>query len=591
MHSRNKRFTLVFNGEIYNFLELRNDLRKLQHQFVGDSDTEVILAAFEEWGVKGATKLFNGMFAFAVWDHTERRLHLGRDRVGEKPLYYGWAGGVFLFGSELKALRAYSGFEASLDDGALDLYFFHGYVPAPYSIYSGVLKLLPGSILTIEPTDIGANNSPTYYWSPYDCAESGLRHPLTTSPEALVEEFDSLLRSSVELRMISDVPIGAFLSGGIDSSLVVSIMQSLRDGPVSTFSIGFDDERFNEADFAKPVAQHLGTDHTELYLSPTDAMSVIPSLPTLFDEPFADSSQIPTFLVSKLARTDVTVSLSGDGGDELFGGYSAYFSNARSWGRYASVPGTLRRLIARAIQGVPPDSWDNLFTAIDGFLPSQFDRKQIGSRLHRLARVLQQRTNQDAYQVLVSKWDEPNDILSKTSRSPTTFRGLSHTPVFPDFIDMMMFLDLVLYLPDDILTKVDRASMGVSLETRCPLLDHRIVEFAWRLPRHVKIRENQGKWLLRQLLQRYVPSELTERPKKGFAVPIGEWLRGPLRPWVQDLLGTSRLREEGVLNPDLIDKRWHAHLSEKEDWTEQLWTILMFQSWQESNAGVPALRT
>ncbi len=581
MFSADGRLAVVFNGEIYNFQEIRAELEALGHAFRSSSDTEVMLAAFAQWGVEPALRRFNGMFAFALWDRSSRTLYLARDRLGKKPLYYGWSGSAFLFASELKALRAYPGFDAPIDRDVLALYLRHAYIPAPYSIYRGIRKLPAGCWLALPPGPAGETPLPQTYWSFTDAAANSRRHPIQQTEEAL-EELDRLLRSAVGLRMISDVPLGAFLSGGVDSSLVVALMQALSSRPVKTFSIGFHDELFDEAPYAKAVAEHLGTEHTELYATPREALDVIPRLPEFFDEPFADSSQIPTFLVCQLTRRHVTVSLSGDGGDELFGGYQAYLSNSGFWRRFGRRPWPLRRLGAWALHSLPEHVWDTLFGVLKPVLPNALWRPQAGARLHRLADTLAQRSPEGLYMALMSYWGQPRCLLPGAQEPPTAFTRSPRPNSLADFIETMMNLDTLTYLPDDILVKVDRTSMAVSLEARCPLLDYRVAEFAWRLPLSMKIRRQQGKWLLRQLLYRYVPEALLNRPKAGFAVPLAAWLRGPLRDWAEDLLHPDRLRREGVFQPAPIRHRWDQHLRHTHDWSNQLWIILMFQAWLAS---------
>jgi len=592
MASADGRLMMVFNGEIYNFAEIRRELDALGHRFRGHSDTEVMLAAFREWGVEVATKRFNGMFAFAVWDKETRKLTLSRDRMGKKPLYYGWCGNHFLFASDLNSVSAHPRFSADLDEGALALYLRHGYIPAPYSIYRGFAKLPPGTLLSLDASNFSrarAGAQPEPYWCARAAAEYGCANPLDVTPDEAVDELAGLLADAVGIRMIADVPLGAFLSGGIDSSLVVALMQARHSRPVKTFSIGFGEKQFNEAVHARHVAEHLGTDHTEWYVTPADALNAIPLMPAIFDEPFADSSQIPTFLVSQLARRHVTVSLSGDGGDELFAGYSAYFTNRRSWGRYSSVPWPLRMAGSQMLLTLKTDAWDALFTRLGPVMPSSLSRSNAGTRLHRLARVLKQRTAETAYRNLMSVWDEPGLLLNGAGEPPTPFTDRTRRASLPGFVERMMYLDTMTYLPDDILVKVDRASMAVSLESRCPLLDYRVYEFAWRLPVTMKIRDGRGKWPLRAILYRHVPPALVDRPKSGFAIPLGEWLRGPLRPWAEELL--SHLRGS-MLSEAPVMHAWKKHQEGVADLNESLWTVLMFLAWSTSRGrpGTPRER-
>ena len=589
MISPSGRFVISYNGEVYNSVAMRRELEPAGFRFRGHSDTEVMLAAIEHWGVEAAVTRFIGMFAFALWDRQARVLSLVRDRLGIKPLYYGWAGRHFVFGSELKALRACPGFDNPINRDALALFLRHNYIPGPYSIYQHIYKLQPGTLLPVTPQlasnrtnaeDLNSRSSA--YWSARQVAEQGTANRFTGSPEEAVEQLDVLLRDAVRLRMVADVPLGAFLSGGVDSSTVVALMQAQSARPVKTFSIGFHEDGYDEARHARSVARHLGTEHTELYVTPQEAMAVIPSLPQMFDEPFADSSQIPTFLVSKLARTQVTVSLSGDGGDELFAGYNRYFWGRRLWGKIGWIPTPARRFMASALQQGSPSFWDGLLEPGMRFFPQPLRVSQPGDKMQRLAEVLTASSADELYRQLVSHWPQPAEVLSAGREPPTVLNDPARQAWLADYTERMMYMDLVSYLPDDILTKVDRASMAVSLESRVPLLDHRVVEFAWSLPLSLKIRGGQGKWVLRQVLDRYVPRELIERPKMGFGVPIDEWLRGPLRDWAESLLAPERLQREGFFNPEPIRAKWQEHLSGKRRWHYHLWDALMFQSWFES---------
>ena len=588
MVSASERYIIVFNGEVYNFLKLRQELERpsspltINHlPFTGNSDTEVMLAAIEQWGLEGAVKRFVGMFAFALWDRKERVLHLVRDRLGVKPLYYGWLGRVFVFGSELKALKAHSEFCGEIDRGVLALMLRHNCIPAPYSIYKGIYKLPPGHILTLNRADTQSEPVLTAYWSAKAVAENGVANLFAGSEIEAAEHLDTLLRDAVKLRMLADVPLGAFLSGGIDSSTVVALMQAQSERPVKTFSIGFHEQGYNEAEHAKAVAKHLGTDHTELYVTPEQAMAVIPKLPALYDEPFSDSSQIPTFLVSELARQHVTVSLSGDGGDELFGGYNRYFWGQSIWQKVGWMPRGLRGAAAKAMTVLSPQTWEAIFRRLDAVLPEKIKQRNPGDKLHKLAEILAVKSPEAMYHGLVSHWKNPAGVVIGANEPPTVLTDCNRWADLPDFTLQMMYLDLVSYLPDDILVKVDRASMGVSLEARVPLLDHRVVEFAWRVPLAMKIRDGQGKWLLRQVLYKYVPKELIERPKMGFGIPVDQWLRGPLRDWAESLLDEARLRREGFFNPLPIRQKWDEHLAGKRNWQYYLWDVLMFQAWLE----------
>ncbi len=581
MISESGRYVITYNGEVYNFRELRKDLQAKGHVFRGNSDTEVILAAIEEWKIEDAIKRFNGMFAFALWDKDERILYLVRDRLGIKPLYYGWVNGTFVFGSELKALRVYPGFNQPINRKALALFMRYNYIPAPYSIYEGIFKLLPGHIIKLPMHTKKLEIKK--YWSAQSMVEQGLMSPFEGSDNEAVEQLDNLLRDAVKCRSISDVPLGAFLSGGIDSSTVVALMQAQSSRPVLTFSIGSAYSGFNEAEDAKAVANHLGTVHTELYITPEQAMAVIPKLPTLYDEPFADSSQIPTFLVSELARENVTVSLSGDGGDELFGGYNRHTWAPRIWNKIGRWPQSFREGLAKAIVYLSPETWDAIFQKINFVFPGMFNHRMPGYKMQKLAEVLAADSDAEMYKILTSHWKEPSALVLGGEEPPSMWGNSGGKMLTDDFAHYMMLMDLINYLPNDILTKVDRASMGVSLEARVPILDHRVVEFAWRLPLDMKIRNDQGKWILRQILYKYVPKKLVERPKSGFGIPIDSWLRGPLRDWAEELIDESKLRQEGFFNPSPIRQKWAEHLSGKRNWAYHLWDVLMFQAWLENN--------
>ncbi|HYC61719.1 MAG TPA: asparagine synthase (glutamine-hydrolyzing) [Thermoanaerobaculia bacterium] len=585
MASPSGRYVIAYNGEVYNFESLRRELDREGFRWRGHSDTEVMLAAFEKWGVVGALERFNGMFAFALWDRAERMLHLARDRMGEKPLYYGWAGNTLLFGSELKALRAHPAWASRISRDALAAYLRYNYVPAPYSIYEGISKLPAAHYLSISAARAG---DPQPYWSLRTVAESGHADPIDRSDADAIEELDTLLRDAVRIRTVADVPVGVFLSGGIDSSTVVALMQAQAAGPVKSFSIGFAEAEYNEAQHAKAVATHLGTDHTELYVTPEEAMSVIPSLPDTYDEPFADSSQVPTVLVSKLARSKVTVTLSGDGGDELFCGYTRYFLGRRVWNTIGRVPRPVRTFAGRALTSLSPNSWNTVVGNVARVVPSA--RAITGHRLHKLAEVLGVPSADIMYQGLVSHWSEPESIVHASREPRTAVMDPEQWADLNDFTARMMYLDALTYLPDDILVKVDRASMSVSLEARVPLLDHRVVEYAWRLPLTMKLRNDQGKWLLRQVLYRYVPKHLIERPKMGFGVPIDHWLRGPLRGWAEDLLNEKKLEAGGHFQVAAIREKWAEHLSGARNWQYWLWDILMFQAWLDLQSTSSASR-
>lgn len=584
MQSRCERYVITYNGEVYNYLVLASELEALGYVFRGGSDTEVILAAIVEWGIEAAVGKFVGMFAFALWDRAERELILVRDRLGVKPLYVGLKGQKLVFGSGLKVFRAMEDFELSVSRNALTLLLRHNCIPAPHSIFEGVQKLRPGHILRVRRSDLekGALPVSLSFWDAKEVVQSRGGGAFEGTLEEAVEGLEGHLRDAVRARMIADVPLGAFLSGGIDSSLVVSLMQSQSTRPVKTFSIGFGEKSFNEAVFASEVARHLGTEHTELYVTQRDAQNVIPGLPDIFDEPFSDSSQIPTFLVSKLARQHVTVALSGDGGDEVFGGYNRYVTGGRIWGQFANSPQFFRLLGSRALSMLSESRWDQLFAGLAPILPKRMHLQLPGHRAHKLAEAMNFTRPEQMYLSLVSHWKDPSNIVigGREPATNLTDSNFQLSSEVTDFREMMMYLDLITYLPDDILTKVDRASMASSLEARVPLLDHRVVEFAWSLPMDYKIRNGEGKWILRQVLDKYAPRQLFERPKMGFGVPLGDWLRGDLRDWAEDLLNENRLSREGYFHPRPIRQLWSDHLSRHGDFSYLLWDILMFQAWR-----------
>ena len=577
MRSASGRYEIVFNGEVFNFQELRADLPG--QRWRGHSDTEVMLAAFEHWGVEASVKRFVGMFAFALWDSRDRALYLCRDRLGIKPLYYVWCNRNFIFGSELKSLCAHPDCDPVIDRNSVALLMRHNYIPHPYSIYVDVKKLPPGTILKVTGTQ--TPSEPQAYWTARAAAEQGQRNPFPDDPAAAIEKLDFLLREAVRLRMLADVPVGAFLSGGVDSSTVVALMQSMSARPVRTFSIGFREDKFNEAHHARAVAEHLGTSHTELYVSPEEALSIVPELPRYYDEPFADSSQIPTYLVSQLARKSVTVSLSGDGGDELFAGYPRYKLTLNIWSAINRVPLRPRRVASRALRMLSPAMWETIYRFTSPLLPRRFRTKRPGEQILRLADLLSVGSQEGLYRSVLSHWQDPGQLVLGSDEYPTVLTNRGRQANLRDPVHRMMFVDQVSYLPDDILTKVDRASMACSLEARVPILDHRVVEFAWSLPLSLCIREGKEKWLLRQVLDKYVPSRLIERPKMGFAVPLGEWMRGPLRGWCEELLSPSRLRDDGIFDVDMVTRAWREHITGKRNWHYHLWNVLMFQSWLE----------
>ncbi|CAM5300375.1 asparagine synthase (glutamine-hydrolyzing) [Thauera mechernichensis] len=592
MASASGRFVIAFNGEIYNHLDLRAELEAAgaAPAWLGHSDTETLLAGVAHWGVVATLRRCVGMFAIALWDTREHKLTLARDRFGEKPLYYGWAGKgdnrALVFGSELKALRAYPGFDAPVCREALAHYLRLMYVPAPLSIYQGIYKLAAGCVLTINGTPPAQGPSTPLipggeygtlnmrrWWSLAQAVKDGARHPLPE--EEALPALEAQLREAVRVQSLADVPLGAFLSGGVDSATIVALMQAQASRPVQTFTIGFEEAGFDESPHARAVAQHLGTDHHALFVSAAQTREVIPQLSQMYDEPFADSSQIPTHLVCRAAREHVTVALSGDAGDELFGGYNRYLWGPRLWRRIGALPYALRQIAAHGLQALPPAWWDRVLGKASVVRP--------GEKLHKLGRAVRgARTLDDLYENLVSEWPRDHALALQTGNLtqpvlPWPGHG-AETPVAA-----MMYRDALTYLPDDILCKVDRAAMAVSLETRVPFLDHRVAELAWRLPMHMKIRDKVGKWALRQVLYRHVPQALIERPKAGFAIPVGQWLRGPLRAWAEALLDEDRLRREAYLDPKPVRAVWRQHLSGRYDWTPRLWSVLMFQAWLEEN--------
>lgn len=573
MASASGRYEIVFNGEIYNFQTLRADLEGEGATFRGRSDTEVMLAAFDIWGINRALQRLNGMFAFALWDREKRQLHLVRDRLGKKPLYAGWAGKNFVFASELKAIRAHPDFRPEIDRNALTLYMRFNCVPAPHTIYQGVWQLPPGHRMTLVFDVLSAGDDLKREWAPYwhhaRVVEEACHNPLTGDDAQLTDRFEALLKDCVRDRMVSDVPLGAFLSGGIDSSAVVALMQAQSTRRIKTFSIGFHERGYDEAAAAQAVARHLGTDHHEMIVTPEDARGVIPLLPDIYDEPFADSSQIPTYLVSKFAREQVTVALSGDGGDEMLGGYVRHQAIPALWRRAGWWPQPVRNMVSRGIHALPVETWDKMAR----------NYPQFGEKIYKVADILPLRTMEDIYIHVMSRWTNPASLVRDGREPLIALHDPSWLPRDLTFAERMMYGDALSYLPDDILVKVDRASMAVALEARAPLLDYRVFEFCWRLPLDARIRNGQGKWLLRQVLGRHVPAHLFDRSKQGFAVPVGDWLRGPLRDWAHDLLNPKRLEEQGLLNPAPVGAAWQEHLSGQGNHAHRLWTVLMFQAW------------
>ncbi len=587
MTSPDGRWTVCYNGEIYNFGDLRRQLVGEGMAFRGGSDTEVLLGALQVWGIDRAIDAAEGMFAFALWDHRLRELHLVRDRFGEKPLYYGWVGSRLAFASELKALAALTGFSPDLDREAVALYLGHSCIPAPRTVYQGVHKLLPGHRITLAAgTRPGALPESRPYWSARSAIEQARRHPRSGSPGELTDQLEEVLTRSVEARMVADVPVGAFLSGGVDSSLIVSLMQRLSDRPVRTFTVGFADRAFDESAEAAAVAHHLRTDHTSLRVSDHDAAEVIPELPQIWDEPFADISQIPVLLVSRLARTEVTVSLSGDGGDELFAGYNRHAWLERIWRHASPFPAPVRHAVGSLLDGVPPGMVDGI-AQLTRALPARWQVRNPSTKVAKVGRVLSSTDVQSAYRSLISHWEDADRLVIGSRAQATTTPDPSDWPALSGITEQMLWLDVTGYLPDDILTKLDRAAMATGLETRVPFLDRAVFELAWQLPMDLKLRDGVTKWALRQVLYRHVPASLVDRPKMGFGLPIASWLRGSLRPWAEELLGERRLRAQGLLEPEPIRKAWSAHLSGRRDLAYELWDVLMLEAWLDR--WVPAL--
>ena len=580
MLSHDGRYIIAYNGEVYNFLELKSELKEQGYQFSGGSDTEVILASIEAWGLEKALDKFVGMFAFSLWDSSRKKLYLARDRMGEKPLYYGCVGGSFIFGSELKAIKEFSNWESDIDRDALGLLLRHNYIPAPYSIYEDIKKLSPGHYLSVSVSDNAPVIDEKSYWSIKDIFKEGCTKPYSGSYDEVVQDVENLLINSIKQKMLSDVPLGAFLSGGIDSSLIVSLMQSVSSTPVKTFTIGFNEKKFNEAELAKSVAAHLGTEHKELYVTSDDAMNIIPGLSEIYDEPFADSSQIPTFIVSKLAREDVTVVLSGDGGDELFCGYTRYMQTLKDWGQISSQHRPIKDLFWHVVSIIPDSVLEALSKSISPF--TGINKASFSHRLKRKAKSHMATSLQTYYRHSESYWDRPESVVKGAVDADTFLSGTNITDEFGDNYKSLMCLDIGSYLPDDILVKVDRAAMKNSLEGRIPMLDHRLVEYAARIPTDKLVSDGVGKQVLRSILYKHVPKEMIDRPKVGFAVPIADWLRGPLKEWAESLLNKERLDREGYFYSSPIRQKWQEHITNKYDWSFYLWGILMFQSWQDA---------
>ena len=584
MMSYDQSLCLVFNGEIYNHLDLRVKLESFMssHCYVwnGRSDTETLLVAIEAWGIEKTLQAIVGMFSFVLWNKNKRTLTLARDRMGEKPLYYGMQNGQFIFASELKALRAYPHFDFEIDDEGLGLFFQYNYISSPFSIYKDVYKLIPGTWLEIDVSNINNSSSlmPSPYWSLHEVICKNNQQYQGYKDDELLELLDGKLSHAVSRQMLSDVSLGGFLSGGIDSSLIVSYMQKISSQPINTFTIGFNDSRYNEAIHAKEVAKHLGTHHTELYLSDQDMLDTVPMIPKLYDEPFSDASQIPTFLVCQLARKEVTVCLSGDGGDELFGGYNRYIGAIKIWKKFHFFPYCIRAAIAGVIRRTPPEFWNNILKYLMVFLPTGLRTNSISDNLNKVAKVLSCYSSSEIYNELVSHWKIPSKLVTSLSEQ---HRKQPEIPSDHELELQMMYLDSISYLPDDVLTKVDRAAMGCSLETRVPFLDLDVIEFAWKLPLNTKIRNGEGKWILRQLLYRHLPRKLIDRPKSGFSVPMAQWLNGPLKPLVFDMLSSSRVSQDGLLDVDVISNLKNDFYSGNISRAYEIWPLLVFQMWHD----------
>lgn len=595
MTSASGRYVIAFNGEIYNHLHMRQNLEhaKAAPEWIGHSDTETLLAAIEHYGLDDALKKTSGMFALALWDRKLERLSLARDRMGEKPLYWGWAGHALVFGSELKSLRVHPDFNHEIDRASVVQFLRFNYIPAPRSIYRDAFKLEPGCIMEVNnlasdkgstghlrPGQSSGGLSIRRYWSLENNVIAGAANPITNPTEA-VNALEAALTRSVEEQMLSDVPLGAFLSGGVDSSAIVALMQKISPQPIKTFTIGFDKPDFDESPHAARVAQHLGTDHHTLRVTEQDARDVIPSLPTLYDEPFADSSKIPMHLVCRAAREKVTVALSGDAGDELFGGYNRYLWGPKIWSRIENIPAPIRKALGGAISAIPIAAWDSLGQVYSRIGNSASGVAQAGIKAHRIGDVLRQASGEDGfYKHLVSSWNDPASlVIGETHEAASQIEDPLPEAELSHLAARMAYQDMRSYLPDDILCKVDRAAMGISLETRAPFLSAEMLALSARMPIDIKIRNKVGKWPLRQVLYRHVPKEMIERPKAGFAIPIGSWLRGPLREWAEDLLSEDSLKKTGILDPAMIRPIWAEHLDGKRDWNARLWPILMLQSW------------
>ena len=581
MVSRSGRYIIAFNGEIYNYQDLARVLEKKGYSWRGHSDTEVLLAAFEFWGVKQTLEQCNGMFALALWDQKKRTIFLARDRMGQKPLYYGFNNGILFFGSQIKAFHANPEFKPEIDQAVIPLFLKYSYIPTPYSIYKNIKKLSAAHFLEISRSDMAGLclKEEIPYWNLAQVAEDGINNPMTGSEAQMMDSLEKILQESVSRRMLSDVPLGAFLSGGIDSSLIVALMQKNNRIPVKTFSIGFNEKGYDEAEQAKRVAHHLGTDHTELYATPKEAMDLIPDLPDLFDEPFADSSQIPVSLISLLTKKYVTVALSGDGGDELFAGYNRHFWGRSVWEMIERYPMFMKKGARYLMKALSPEQWEQLFDSSSRVVPEKFRQSNPGAKIAKLSGLITAQTREEFYTLLTAWWPDPGAVLLNTNQGPQLGARSKDLPNISDFTQLMQYWDMQTYLCDDIMTKVDRASMGASLEARSPFLDHEVVAFSWKIPIKYKISKTQGKLILKNCLYRFLPPSIVDQPKKGFQIPLDQWLRGPLRQWAEEMLNPLRLKNQGFFNVKEVRALWDLHLSGKQNYQYQIWNILMFQAW------------
>ena len=581
MLMRDGGHVISYNGEIYNYPELRDELVRQGVVFRGSSDTEVLLEALVRWGVEPTLKRLNGMFAFAYWDQRERKLWLARDRFGEKPLYYSWQNGFFFFGSELKALAQHPAFVREIDRSILPTYLRFNYVPWPHSIFKNVFKLTPGHCIEVDLS--GEMRASRPYWRLRELIEGRKLDKRTANDPELITELDGMLCKAVGQRMLADVPLGAFLSGGVDSSLVVALMQKQSTRPVKTFTIGYWEANYNEAADAAQVAKHLGTEHHEYYISSRECVDIITRLPEIYDEPFADSSQIPTTLVSQFTRRHVTVALSGDAGDEMFGGYNRYIWSRRIWPLINRLPPGMRGIARDMAQQLSPKEWDRVFSASNPILPGRLQVRGAGEKLHKLATAIGAKDTDALYRSFVSQWQNPGQIIPDVPEAPSLLDDPDVCPGGLDYVEKMMYLDQLTYLPSDILCKVDRATMSTGLESRVPFLDNEVARFAWTLPVETKLHRGIAKWPLRQVLKRYMPAELFERPKTGFGIPTGDWLRGPLRDWTESMLNEQSLKDGGHFNVGVVRKQWAEHLSSRFNRQHSLWGILMFEAWRKEN--------